>query len=134
MADGDAAMVYEEAKGAMEKSVRGLRLELQKVRTGRASTALLDGIHQRLALRALQPVRLLLPCEVPDDPADRVDGAHAPRGVRGTDAFEPAHPLGARETELGHERMRRHGLRSSRAAASSTGGGVTASLYMASRS
>jgi ribosome recycling factor len=29
----------------MEKSVRGLRAELQKVRTGRASTALLDGIQ-----------------------------------------------------------------------------------------
>jgi ribosome recycling factor len=45
MADGDAAMVFEEAKGAMEKSVHGLRLELQKVRTGRASTALLDGVR-----------------------------------------------------------------------------------------
>ena len=45
MADGDAAMVYDEAKGAMEKSLRSLRTELQKVRTGRASTALLDGIQ-----------------------------------------------------------------------------------------
>ena len=45
MADGDAAMVFEEAKGAMDKSVRSLRTELQKVRTGRASTALLDGIQ-----------------------------------------------------------------------------------------
>ena len=45
MADGDAEVVFEEAKGAMEKSVRSLRSELQKVRTGRASTALLDGIQ-----------------------------------------------------------------------------------------
>ena len=45
MADGDAAMVYDEAKGAMEKSLKSLRQELQKVRTGRASTALLDGIQ-----------------------------------------------------------------------------------------
>jgi ribosome recycling factor len=45
MADGDAAMVYDEAKGSMEKSVRSLRSELQKVRTGRASTALLDGVQ-----------------------------------------------------------------------------------------
>ena len=45
MADEDAALVYEEAKSTMEKAVRKLRAELQKVRTGRASTALLDGIQ-----------------------------------------------------------------------------------------
>jgi ribosome recycling factor len=45
MADDDAALVYEEAKSAMEKSLRSLRVELQKIRTGRASTALLDGIQ-----------------------------------------------------------------------------------------
>ena len=45
MADDDAALVYDEAKSAMEKSLRSLRVELQKIRTGRASTALLDGIQ-----------------------------------------------------------------------------------------
>jgi ribosome recycling factor len=45
MAEEDAALVYDEAKSAMEKSVRSLRTELQKVRTGRASTALLDGLQ-----------------------------------------------------------------------------------------
>ncbi len=45
MADEDAALVFEEAKAAMEKAVRKLRTELQKVRTGRASTALLDGLQ-----------------------------------------------------------------------------------------
>jgi len=44
MADDDAGLVYEEAEGAMDKALRSLRAELQKVRTGRASTALLDGI------------------------------------------------------------------------------------------
>jgi len=44
MAEGDAELVYDEAKAAMDKSSRSLRAELQKVRTGRASTALLDGI------------------------------------------------------------------------------------------
>ncbi len=44
MADGDVAIVEEEAKDAMDKAVRSLRAELQKVRTGRASTALLDGV------------------------------------------------------------------------------------------
>ena len=45
MANEDAALVYEEAQGAMDKSVRSLRAELQKVRTGRASTALLDSVQ-----------------------------------------------------------------------------------------
>ncbi len=45
MADEDAALVFDEAKASMEKAVRKLRAELQKVRTGRASTALLDGLQ-----------------------------------------------------------------------------------------
>ena len=45
MAAEDLELVYTEAKDAMDKSLRGLRTDLQKVRTGRASTALLDGIH-----------------------------------------------------------------------------------------
>ena len=45
MAAEDSELVYAEAKDAMDKSLRGLRGDLQKVRTGRASTALLDGIQ-----------------------------------------------------------------------------------------
>ena len=45
MADGDAELIRDEAKESMDKALRGLRAELQKIRTGRASTALLDGIH-----------------------------------------------------------------------------------------
>ena len=45
MASEDLELVYGEAKDAMDKSLRGLRADLQKVRTGRASTALLDGIQ-----------------------------------------------------------------------------------------
>ena len=45
MAEEDAALVMDEAKEAMEKALRKLRAELQKVRTGRASTALLDGLQ-----------------------------------------------------------------------------------------
>jgi ribosome recycling factor len=45
MADGDLGLVRDEARDSMEKAVRSLRAELQKVRTGRASTALLDGIQ-----------------------------------------------------------------------------------------
>ena len=45
MADDDVALVHDEAKSAMEKSLRSLRAELQRIRTGRASAALLDGIQ-----------------------------------------------------------------------------------------
>jgi ribosome recycling factor len=45
MAAEDLELVYGEAKDAMDKSLRGLRGDLQKVRTGRASTALLDGVQ-----------------------------------------------------------------------------------------
>jgi len=44
MADEDVALVLDETRDAMEKSVDSLRRDLQKVRTGRASTALLDGL------------------------------------------------------------------------------------------
>ncbi len=45
MADDDAGLIREETEALMEKAVVSLRGELQKVRTGRASTALLDGIQ-----------------------------------------------------------------------------------------
>ncbi len=45
MADEDIAVVCDEARESMEKAVRSLRADLQRVRTGRASTALLDGIQ-----------------------------------------------------------------------------------------
>ena len=45
MAEGDVAIVYDEAKESMEKAIRSLGAEIRRVRTGRASTALLDGIQ-----------------------------------------------------------------------------------------
>ena len=45
MADEDLALVENEAREGMDKSIRSLRTDLQKVRTGRASSALLDGIQ-----------------------------------------------------------------------------------------
>jgi len=45
MADDDVAMVLDEAKGGMDKALRSLRAELQKVRTGRASAAILEGVQ-----------------------------------------------------------------------------------------
>jgi ribosome recycling factor len=45
MSEADVGIVLEECREAMEKSLRSLRAELQKVRTGRANTALLDGIQ-----------------------------------------------------------------------------------------
>jgi len=45
MADEDVAVVLDEANEGMDKALRSLRAELQKVRTGRASASLLDGIQ-----------------------------------------------------------------------------------------
>jgi ribosome recycling factor len=45
MAQEDVDLVYDEAKQSMEKTLRSLRADLQRVRTGRATTALLDGIQ-----------------------------------------------------------------------------------------
>jgi ribosome recycling factor len=45
MADDDAARIHDDAREGMEKSVRSLKAELQKIRTGRASVALLDGVQ-----------------------------------------------------------------------------------------
>ena len=44
MADEEAGIVIEETSDAMEKSIASFRRDLQKVRTGRASTALLEGL------------------------------------------------------------------------------------------
>ncbi len=43
-ADDDVAIALEEAAEAMEKTVQSFRKDLLRVRTGRASTALLDGV------------------------------------------------------------------------------------------
>jgi ribosome recycling factor len=45
MADDEVSLVHDECKEQMEKSLRGFRHELVKIRTGRANTALLDGIQ-----------------------------------------------------------------------------------------
>ena len=45
MAEEDLGVVYDECREAMEKAMRSLKADLQKVRTGRANTALLDGLH-----------------------------------------------------------------------------------------
>jgi ribosome recycling factor len=45
MAAEDVGLVHDETRDGMEKAIRSLRAELQKVRTGRANTALLDGIQ-----------------------------------------------------------------------------------------
>ena len=65
MADGDAELVLEEAQDAMDTSLRSLRAELQKVRTGRASTALLDGI-QVTYYGAATPLNQLANLSIPD--------------------------------------------------------------------
>ncbi|MDX1385842.1 MAG: ribosome recycling factor, partial [Thermoanaerobaculia bacterium] len=45
MADDDVGLVLEEVRDKMDKSLRSLRHDLQRIRTGRANPALLDGIQ-----------------------------------------------------------------------------------------
>jgi ribosome recycling factor len=45
MADEDVQLVLDEANQSMDKALRGLRAELQKVRTGRANPALLQDVQ-----------------------------------------------------------------------------------------
>jgi ribosome recycling factor len=45
MADEDIQVVLDETKDEMEKALKSLRIDLQKVRTGRANPALLDGLQ-----------------------------------------------------------------------------------------
>jgi ribosome recycling factor len=45
MSAEDAALIHDEAKVAMDKSLRSLRSDLQRVRTGRANASLLDAIQ-----------------------------------------------------------------------------------------
>jgi ribosome recycling factor len=45
MSEEEVAIVIGEAKDAMEKSIRSFRIDLQKVRTGRANPAILDGVQ-----------------------------------------------------------------------------------------
>jgi ribosome recycling factor len=45
MAEEDVALVLDETKGAMQKSVESLQRDLTRIRTGRANPALLDGVQ-----------------------------------------------------------------------------------------
>src|SRR5262249_3242070 len=73
---------------------------------GLAVAELLDLGRDGRALRALEPVELLLPGEVADHPGDRVDRPEPPGRLLGRHRPEPADPLAAGEPELGHQRMR----------------------------
>jgi ribosome recycling factor len=44
MADEDLELILDDTREGMEKSVQSYRKDLQRIRTGRASTAILDGI------------------------------------------------------------------------------------------
>jgi ribosome recycling factor len=45
MAESDVDLVLREAREDMDKAIRSLRIDLQKVRTGRANPALLEGVQ-----------------------------------------------------------------------------------------
>ncbi len=65
MADGDAQIAFDEAKEAMEKALRSLRAEIQKVRTGRANASLLENIQVDY-FGAATPLNQLSNMTVPD--------------------------------------------------------------------
>ena len=65
MADDDVGLVLEECREAMNKSVQSFRRELQRVRTGRATTALLDGVQVDY-FGAATPLNQLANLTVPD--------------------------------------------------------------------
>jgi ribosome recycling factor len=45
MADEEVGLVLDQTREDMEKALRSMRIDLQKVRTGRANPALLDGVQ-----------------------------------------------------------------------------------------
>ena len=63
--DEEVELVLEEAKEHMDKALASLKTELQKIRTGRASTALLDGISAE-AYGTQSPLNQLANLSVPD--------------------------------------------------------------------
>jgi len=65
MADENVDMVLEETRESMEKAVKSLRHDLLSVRTGRASTALVDGI-QADYYGAATPLNQLANLSTPD--------------------------------------------------------------------
>ena len=63
--DEDVQLVLEEASEHMEKALNSLKADLKKVRTGRASAALLDGISAE-AYGVQTPLNQLANLSVPD--------------------------------------------------------------------
>ncbi len=63
--DEDVQLVLEEASEHMEKALRSLKTDLQKIRTGRASAALLDGITAD-AYGTQTPLNQMANLSVPD--------------------------------------------------------------------
>ncbi len=90
MAEGDVELVIEEAQGDMERALRSLRSELQKVRTGRANPALLDDLRVDY-YDTPTPLRQLASITVPDarlivvSPFDQSALANIERAVQAAD-------------------------------------------------
>jgi ribosome recycling factor len=90
MADDDAGMVIEEAREAMDKAIRSFRRDLLKVRTGRASTAILDGLQVEY-FGTLTPLNQLANLAAPDarllviNPYDKSAIAEIERAIQGSD-------------------------------------------------
>ncbi len=90
MADDDTGVVMEEANEAMEKALRSLKIDLQKVRTGRANPSLLDGIQvdyygTPTALNQLANLSAPEPGLIVVSPYDKGALAAIERAIQGSD-------------------------------------------------
>jgi ribosome recycling factor len=90
MADDDVQLVLDEAKESMDKALRALRSELQKVRTGRANPALLQDVQVEY-YGAMTPLQQLANLTAPEpslivvSPFDKGSLQAIERAIRSSD-------------------------------------------------
>ena len=90
MADDDVGLVLEAGREAMDKTIQSFRKELQRVRTGRASTMLLDGVMVDY-FNTPTPLNQLANLTTPDprliviSPYDKSASANIEKAILGSD-------------------------------------------------
>ena len=104
--DGDPLMRdADAAAGSADRPPTGQHLA-HRGPTGRLPARAVARLRdQEVPLREIERVELLVPGEVPDEPADRVQLAEAPRPFLVGHALQLAQPLVAREAQLCRQRM-----------------------------
>lgn len=100
------AVVTVSSQGSQAAVIFSQTTQASARRAGKRSVGelVVDLGQQDLALRAVEPVPLLLPGEVADVPGDAVHRRDPPGRVNAGDALEAAPELAVREPELVYER------------------------------